>query len=71
MMMMMFILYLLETKGETENVGVCTKERKGVAAEVLMATPSLSHVRETMGFTGYSEMYYEGRGQMMREGGFY
>ena len=39
MMMMMFILYLLETKGETENVGVCTKERKGVAAEVLMATP--------------------------------
>ena len=47
-------------------MGVCTKERKGVAAEVLMATPSLSHVRETMGFTGYSEMYYEGRGQMMR-----
>ena len=39
MMMMMFILYLLETKGETENMGVCTKERKGVAAEVLMATP--------------------------------
>ena len=49
-------------------MGVCTKERKGVAAEVLMATPSLSHVRETMGFTGYSEMYYEGRGQMMMRG---
>ena len=26
-------------EGETENMGVCTKERKGVAAEVLMATP--------------------------------
>ena len=26
-------------EGETENVGVCTKERKGVTAEVLMATP--------------------------------
>ena len=24
---------------ETENMGVFTKERKGVAAEVLMATP--------------------------------
>ena len=32
-------------------MGVCTKERKGVAAEVLMATPSLSHVRETICFT--------------------
>ena len=47
-------------------MGVFTKERKGVAAEVLMVTPSLSHVRETMGFTGYSEMFKEGRGQMMR-----
>ena len=26
-------------KGETENMGVCTKERKGMTAEVLMATP--------------------------------
>ena len=26
-------------RGETENMGVCTKERKGVTAEVLMATP--------------------------------
>ena len=25
--------------GETENMGVCTKERKGVTAEVLRATP--------------------------------
>ena len=29
----------LKLEGETENMGVCTKERKGVAAEVLMATP--------------------------------
>ena len=26
-------------EGETENMGVCTKERKGITAEVLMATP--------------------------------
>ena len=39
--MMMFILYLLSLKFErkTENMGFCTKERKGVAAEILMATP--------------------------------
>ena len=29
----------LKLEGETESMGVCTKERKGVAAEVLMATP--------------------------------
>ena len=29
----------LKLKGETQNVGVRTKERKGVTAEVLMATP--------------------------------
>ena len=29
----------LKLEGETENMGVCTKERKGVTAEVLMATP--------------------------------
>ena len=37
---MMFIIYLLETlklEEGTENMGVCTKERKGVTAEVLMA----------------------------------
>ena len=26
-------------EGQTENICVCTKERKGVSAEVLMATP--------------------------------
>ena len=29
----------LKLEGETENTGVCTKERKGVTAEVLKATP--------------------------------
>ena len=28
----------LKLEGETENMGVCTKERKGVTAAVLMAT---------------------------------
>ena len=26
-------------EGETENMGVCTKERKGITAEMLKATP--------------------------------
>ena len=29
----------LKLEGETEKMGVCTKERKGVTAEVLRATP--------------------------------
>ena len=29
----------LKLEGETENICVCTKERKGVSAEVLVATP--------------------------------
>ena len=29
----------LKLEGEMENIGVCTKERKGMTAEVLMATP--------------------------------
>ena len=29
----------LKLEGETENMGICTKERKGMTAEVLMATP--------------------------------
>ena len=28
----------LKLEGETENMGVCTKERKSITAEVLMAT---------------------------------
>ena len=34
-----YIRWRLKLEGETENMGVCTKERKGVTAEVLMATP--------------------------------
>ena len=43
--MMMFITISchigerLKLEGETENMGVCTEERKGGTAEVLMATP--------------------------------
>ena len=37
--MMMMMSETRKLKGETENMGVCTKERKGVTAEVLMATP--------------------------------
>ena len=29
----------LKLEGETENMGVCTKERKGITAAVLMAAP--------------------------------
>ena len=45
MLMMMFIAISchigerLKLEGETEMMGVSTKERKGVTAEVLMATP--------------------------------
>ena len=34
-----YMRWRLKLEGETENTGVCTKERKGVTAEVLMATP--------------------------------
>ena len=36
----------LKLKGETENMGVCTKERKGVTAAVLMATPCTNSLSE-------------------------
>ena len=42
-----YIRWRLKLEGETENIGVCTKERKGDTAEVLMATlitlPALIH----------------------------
>ena len=34
-----YIRERLKLEGETESMGVCTKERKGVTAAVLMATP--------------------------------
>ena len=35
-----YIRWRLKLEGETENMGVCTKERKGVTAEVLIAISS-------------------------------
>ena len=35
----------LRLEGETENMGVCTKERKSDTAEVLMATPCTNSLR--------------------------
>ena len=34
-----YICQRLKLEGETENMGVCTKERKGDTAEILMGTP--------------------------------
>ena len=36
-----YICERLKLEGETENMGVCTKERKGVTAAVLMANKLL------------------------------
>ena len=39
-----YICLRLKLDRETENMGVCTKEREGVAAEILMAAScTLSH----------------------------
>ena len=38
-----YIRWRLELEGETENTGVCTKERKGVTAAVLWPLPALIH----------------------------
>ena len=52
-----YICWRLKLESETENMGVCAKERKGVAAEVLMATPC------TNSLGGESEGHkHEGRG---------
>ena len=34
-----YVRWRLKLEGETENMGVCTKERKGITAAVLMAAP--------------------------------
>ena len=44
-----YIRWRLKLEGETENKGVCTKERKGVTAEVLMATPCTNSLGEKGG----------------------
>ena len=38
-----YIRWRLELEGETENTGVCTKERKGVAAAFTVSLLSLPH----------------------------
>ena len=48
-----YLRWRLKLEGETENTGVCTKERKGITAEVLMATPCTSSLeREKVGESG-------------------
>ena len=39
----------LKLEGETESICVCTKERKGVSAEVLMATPCTNSLGDESG----------------------
>ena len=65
-----YMRWRLKLEGETENTGVCTKERKGVTAEVLMATPctnsllsksSLSHREVKVG--GIAGHLRRGRGK--------
>ena len=53
----------LKLEGETENMCVWTKERKGVAAEVLMATPCTNSLGGESG-----GQKHEGCGE---KGGFY
>ena len=50
-----YIRWRLKLEGETENMGVCTKERKGVTAEVLMATPNTNSLGVEVGGTGKGE----------------
>ena len=45
-----YIRWRPKLEGETENMGVCTKERKGVTAEVLMATPCTNSLMMMMMF---------------------
>ena len=51
-----YIRWRLKLEGETENMGVCIKERKGVTAAVLMATPCTNSL---------------GGERLSRDGGFY
>ena len=43
-----------------ENVGVCTKERKGITAEVLMATPCTKSLGGESGGHSMEEMWGAG-----------
>ena len=54
-----YIRWRLKLEGETENMCVCTKERKGVAAAVLMATPCTNSLGGESG--GHKHEGCEGR----------
>ena len=54
-----YIRWRLKLEGETENMGVCTKERKGVTAEDLMATPCTNSLRWVLQCVYYNgDVYY-------------
>ena len=50
-----YIRWRLKLEGETENMSVCTKERKGVTAAVLMATPCTKTLGGESGGHGHEE----------------
>ena len=56
-----YIRWRLKLEGETENMGVCTKERKGVTAAVLMATPCT----DSLGGESGGEKHEEEPGKVM------
>ena len=47
---------LESSTGKTENMGVCTKERKGVTAEVLLPLPALIHWEVKAGNTSMKDV---------------
>ena len=55
-----YIRWRLKLEGETENKGVCTKERKGVTAQIIMATPCTTliqvHWQVKVGGTGMKDV---------------
>ena len=52
-----YIRWRLKLEGETENMGVCTKERRGGTAEVLMAPlPALIHWEVKLGGTSMKDV---------------
>ena len=58
-----YIRWRLKLEGETENMCVCTKERKGVTAAVLMATPCTNSLAGESG--GQKHEGCGGRSQLM------
>ena len=61
----------LKLEGETENMRVCTKERKGVTAAVLMATPCTNSLGGESGGQRHDDdddVYYYIRWRLKLEG---